>query len=1344
MKLSIFSGMVFILYTVLIPFSENLTIAGKGKREDQNNENTQLLDKIEKSLNHASEKVKMSPQNACDPSGSSSAYQSPFNIPKGMLESWDPNSQECQDWLRAYKLECGPKGYETAKALLDITKFITTDALFENLQKSINGVLKTLPENEPIVILADLQKSSEWITKSLVLENKPKFPLLFNGREVVLIKGPENDTEHLQGFLKKNYGKYKNFFRFDDAIYSGEQMSRFAKQLKSIDNDEKNFYAFAQLSTEEGRNRILNVAEKNRIKIHVFADPITTIKDQDSKLSARLMDMFGNDYDDYMPSLFFSHKVPDHLSGIEPFLRYGKIVCDDGIDTACDGVAPQFDCIPWITPPYKKDPGYINQAGYCRDPAHSKTSECRKFAKIRSAYLKGECHGWKDAHLSVALEDVQTLKSLATNFPQLMTSKDHEGNTPAHLAVTRNCSECLEIIIRANPSALTIANDNGSTALHLAARKGNLDLLKRFPGEIKTLRPTQSGDNLLHLAVSSGDLKTVKFLYKQNPDLLLEWSLKGYNPGHLALALESRDMVDFFYAQNPKFFSLSGRDENNSAHIVAAFGDLKTLELIDQRDPSALLVKNTYGELPVHIAAANGHLKALKFLIKKNPRSLYEKNSSGNTPAHLAAESGYTKALSILYERNSSPLRMDNKIGKFPIHLATESDHSDVLRFLAKEKPSSFLLKNNDGNTAAHVAAKECHIDTLNVIVETSPQSLLEKNKNDDTPVHLIFDSISPRDPELREKCLQCLKLIALKSPQSFLDQNGAGNTPAHLAILDGEIGILKIIASNAPQSLSVLGYGQDTPAHLAAWYGELDALRMIAKKSHKSFFEKNNKGLTPAFVAADRNQWKTFEYLVETAPEALLERDKWGRTLGNNILALGEMDLFWKMVDYMPDLLFLPDSKGNTPFHILVKPDGNTHVHSQMLQHAGGISEFLNDNVISHLKKLPEDKKRHLFCLENKAGLTIASSAAPSIKKILESNFKEYLSSTCSEKFKSLSTNGLKQEISSKVRAKSVYNAIKNKDREQIETIANLDPDSFSVLHKKSGTGGHLAVKNRSFAELELIAQHAPASLSVRNSMGWTPLHLAAHLGYLDEFKMMAKYAPEALLVKNNESLTPEEILKANQSKSAIASISRSVSHPEFVKQLFLGMPSIESSLANIVTDRVVSYTKADGQKVNVNLKMNFKKNRKWGKDHSLIHEKCDPSTLPHGLYNFLVLETGETVCAEIKTSWEIGSKHASLAKGRVHGAGELRIDRNGAMSYNIDSGTFTYPICSWYHGAATEEQCLANIREKFKILFDPDGTKKLTYQEDAFPRRDPLESEVLEYCRDHQFKADNPKICH
>ncbi len=80
--------------------------------------------------------------------------------------------------------------------------------------------------------------------------------------------------------------------------------------------------------------------------------------------------------------------------------------------------------------------------------------------------------------------------------------------------------------------------------------------------------------------------------------------------------------------------------------------------------------------------------------------------------------------------------------------------------------------------------------------------------------------------------------------------------------------------------------------------------------------------------------------------------------------------------------------------------------------------------------------------------------------------------------------------------------------------------------------------------------------------------------------------------------------------------------------------------------------------------------------------------------------------VCAEIENSWEIGSKHASMAQGRlVYGAGELKIDLNGQMTYDADSGTYNYPLCEWYHEAVSESACRENLKNKLQILLESFG---------------------------------------
>ena len=105
----------------------------------------------------------------------------------------------------------------------------------------------------------------------------------------------------------------------------------------------------------------------------------------------------------------------------------------------------------------------------------------------------------------------------------LVDAKDKHGNTALHLAVRFDRPEILEKLKDLNPRA---ANNEEETPLHVAARYRRTAVLEAFlelfRKDLKIQQRKKTGETVLHVAATMGEVDQVKLLIDTGADLLIE------------------------------------------------------------------------------------------------------------------------------------------------------------------------------------------------------------------------------------------------------------------------------------------------------------------------------------------------------------------------------------------------------------------------------------------------------------------------------------------------------------------------------------------------------------------------------------------------------------------------------------------------------------------------------------------------------------------------------------------------------------------------------------------------------------------------------------------------------
>ena len=251
--------------------------------------------------------------------------------------------------------------------------------------------------------------------------------------------------------------------------------------------------------------------------------------------------------------------------------------------------------------------------------------------------------------------DLDKVKALLQDYPNLVFSKDTNGGTPLHWASLNNHKDVAELLL-ANKAEINTKANSGMTPLHEAAKNGCVDvtaLLLANHAEVNA-KEDKYGGTPLHWAAVAGNTAIVKLLLANNADVNAKAN-DGATALQWANARNHDDVAELLREGN----SSSATEESTSKPTIddsifdaAKSGDLEKVKLLIVANPSLVFSKNSDGWTPLHFAAAFGHVEVVNLLLA-NKADANAKNNGDWTPLRYAMENGHTDVVELLRQSGS-------------------------------------------------------------------------------------------------------------------------------------------------------------------------------------------------------------------------------------------------------------------------------------------------------------------------------------------------------------------------------------------------------------------------------------------------------------------------------------------------------------------------------------------------------------------------------------------------------------------------------------------------------------------------------------------------------------------
>jgi ankyrin repeat protein len=202
--------------------------------------------------------------------------------------------------------------------------------------------------------------------------------------------------------------------------------------------------------------------------------------------------------------------------------------------------------------------------------------------------------------------------------------------------------------------------------------------------------------NELFLAITTGDVETVRKLVEEDPSLASARDGSGLHVVLLALFNQQREAADVLLAADPELGVLE----------TAATGRADRLRELIEADPEALRERTPEGFTPLGLAAFMGGPDVVRVLLEHGAEADDDAdNQFGVRPVNAAAAAHDHETMRLLLDAGADP-DARQKGGFTPLHEAAHTDDVEMARLLL-DAGADPAIAADDGRDSAAIAADD-------------------------------------------------------------------------------------------------------------------------------------------------------------------------------------------------------------------------------------------------------------------------------------------------------------------------------------------------------------------------------------------------------------------------------------------------------------------------------------------------------------------------------------------------------------------------------------------------------------------------------------------------------------
>jgi ankyrin repeat protein/tRNA A-37 threonylcarbamoyl transferase component Bud32 len=273
--------------------------------------------------------------------------------------------------------------------------------------------------------------------------------------------------------------------------------------------------------------------------------------------------------------------------------------------------------------------------------------------------------------------DLEKVRLLLKDNPNLVSSKDNDGDTPLHLAVLKSHKDVAELLL-ANKADVNAKSDNGGTPLHIAAYFGDKEIVQLLlASKADVNAKDNSGATPLHVTAQEGRKEAAELLLKSKADVNAKNNLDTM-PLWFAAQEGHKDVAELLLT-NKADVNAKASDGTTPLHAAARNGH-KDVVILLLANNAQIDARENHGLTPLIDAAGFGQAGTVKLLLAKNS-DVDAKTSNGLTSLHYAAYKGYKDVAELLLA-NKADVNAKSDKGDTPLRIAEESGHTDIADLL--------------------------------------------------------------------------------------------------------------------------------------------------------------------------------------------------------------------------------------------------------------------------------------------------------------------------------------------------------------------------------------------------------------------------------------------------------------------------------------------------------------------------------------------------------------------------------------------------------------------------------------------------------------------------------------
>ncbi|KAJ9140045.1 hypothetical protein P3X46_030732 [Hevea brasiliensis] len=196
-----------------------------------------------------------------------------------------------------------------------------------------------------------------------------------------------------------------------------------------------------------------------------------------------------------------------------------------------------------------------------------------------------------------------------------------------------------------------------------AAQCGDINYLQQLLRENPLILDSialLSTENLLNVALVTGNVSFVKEVIRLKPHFAKELNQDGFSPMHMAAANGHVEIVKELNEVNPNLCRLEGREQRTPLHYAAIKGRVEVISVLLGSCPECIDSVTVERETALHLAVKNNQFQATKTLVEwireNNRDDVFNMiDEQGSTVLHLAIWKKQRQVIELLLDNRTSP-----------------------------------------------------------------------------------------------------------------------------------------------------------------------------------------------------------------------------------------------------------------------------------------------------------------------------------------------------------------------------------------------------------------------------------------------------------------------------------------------------------------------------------------------------------------------------------------------------------------------------------------------------------------------------------------------------------------